>query len=217
MSDNKGQEVREALIKLANSASVVSGATLITCASDLAFDIETAPARADLDDSSLLDAETARVASIGYYIPSKGKCFISYDPLEEAMLRQFWETYMSANQHGSTMFGFNCFGFDLPFLVRRSWFHGICVPKSAASSGRYWSWSSTFVDLMAAWRCGSYKDYISLDKLSRFLGVGEKCGSGELFYKLWEKDRPEAIKYLVNDVKLTYGCAVKMGMTTKVA
>jgi hypothetical protein len=150
-------------------------------------------------------------------MPSKGRCFISYDPVESSMLSQFWETYMSVNKYGSKMIGFNCFNFDLPFLVRRSWHHGVCVPKSAANSGRYWSWSDTFVDLMQAWKCGSYKEYISLDKLSRFLDVGGKTGSGELFYKLWEKDRPAAIEYLCNDVRITHGCAVKMGFTAEVA
>lgn len=90
--------------------------------------------------------------------------------------------------------------------------HGVSVPRTTMTSGgRYWS--DTFIDLMAAWKCGSYRDYISLDKLARFLGVGEKTGSGEMFYKLWDKDRAAAIDYLVNDVKITLACAHKMGMS----
>jgi hypothetical protein len=216
-SSSNNKDIKQGLAELTNSASVVTGATQLTFQSDVAFDIETSPAKPDIEEASLIDAQVARVASIGYYVPHLGRCFISYDPAEADMLRQFWQAYVSVASHGAKMIGFNIFGFDLPFLIRRSWHHGVCVPRSAASNGRFWSWSDTFVDLMAAWKCGSYKDYISLDKLARFLGIGEKCGSGTMFYRLWDTDRQAAITYLVNDCKMTHGCAVRMGFTANVA
>jgi DNA polymerase elongation subunit (family B) len=210
-SDKKYNDIKEALVKLANSASVVQGMIPLSFTSSVAFDIETAPAQADLDDSSLLDAQSARVAAIGYFVPATGRYFISYDKDEAAMLRQFWNAYQTISNAGSKMIGFNIFGFDLPFIIRRSWGHGVSMPRNVmTSSGRYWS--DTFIDLMQSWKCGSYKDYISLDKLAKFLGCGGKNGSGELFYKLWSTDRAAAIDYLVNDVKITHACAQKMGM-----
>jgi hypothetical protein len=109
------------------------------------------------------------------------------------------------------LIGFNTQGFDLPFVIRRSWHHGITVPKTVMTSGRYWS--DTLVDLMIAWRCGGYKDFISLDNLAKFLNVGQKNGNGELFHVLWNQDRDAAVAYLTNDVRLCADCAAKMGFT----
>jgi hypothetical protein len=176
----------------------------------LAWDIETGPLEANHEDGALLNPETARVAAIGYHEPTHGRYVIAYDKDESAVLRQFWDLFRTSNAAGFKMIGFNIFGFDLPFLIRRSWFHSVAVPKNIMSSGgRYWC--DTFVDLMVQWRCGSYREFIGLDALSRFLGVGAKNGNGELFYRLWDTDRKAAISYLRNDVEITFRCAEKMG------
>jgi hypothetical protein len=192
------------------SAVIVPGSEQLRFRSDVAFDIETGPLGADHEDGALLKPETARVAAIGYYDPSGERHIISYDPDERAMLRQFWDCFRLVNAAGFKLIGFNIHGFDLPFLVRRSWGLGLAPPKNIMTlGGRYWC--DTFVDLMAAWKCGLYRDFISLDALSRFLCVGEKNGNGALFYRLWEVDREAAIEYLMNDCTLAYRCAERMG------
>ncbi len=192
------------------TASVVRGDDELHFGGDVAYDIETGPIAADAEDGSLLSPETARVAAIGYLDAAKQRCIICYDPDEPAMLRQFWDVFKTQQSAGLKLIGFNSAGFDLPFIVKRSWHHGLVIPKNITGYGG--RWCETFVDLMVLWRCGSYKDYISLDALARFLGVGEKTGSGERFYKLWETDRKAAVDYLVNDVRITAGCAKKMGV-----
>jgi hypothetical protein len=67
---------------------------------------------------------------------------------------------------------------------------------------------------MVVWKCGSYREFISLDALARFLKVGEKNGNGALFYRLWETDNKAAIEYLSNDVLLTFRCARQMGIVS---
>jgi len=197
-------------------ASVIAGSDKLVFANDIAFDIETAPLKSDGEEASLLDPTTARVAAIGYYEPTKGRFFISYDKDEKAMLCQFWGVFIWIHAAGYKMIGFNCHGFDLPFIIRRSWFHGIEVPQGVMTSGgRYWG--ETFIDLMIVWRCGSWKEFISLDSLARYLGVGEKTGSGEKFYRLWNTNRQAAVDYLVNDVRITLNCADKMGVIAKCA
>lgn len=192
-----------------SSASVVGGDEPYHPTTDTAFDIETAPLTSDGD--SLLSAETARVAAIGYYESASNKVVIAYDQDEAAMLRQFWAAFCSLQANGARLLGFNSQGFDLPFLIRRSWHHGVPVPRTLMSSGgRYWC--ETIVDLMILWRCGSYKDFISLDKFAKFLGVGQKNGCGELFYLAWQKDRQAAIDYLTNDVRLVIDCARQMNL-----
>lgn len=197
-------------------AVVVKGDDQLAFACDVAIDIETAPIPSPDEDVSLLDPTRSRVAAIGYLDPSKMRYIISYDPDEAAMLRQFWRVYLTAHSAGFRLVGFNILGFDMPFLIKRSWAHGIAVPKSVlASSGRYWS--ETLIDLMILWRCGAWKEFISLDALARFLGAGEKIGNGEQFYRLWTSNRQAAIDYLMNDVRITLACALKMGVIAQSA
>jgi hypothetical protein len=194
-------------------ATQVAGSESLRFRHDVAFDIETAPLYADHEDGALLNPETARVAAIGYYDPDCDRYIITHDNDEKAMLCQFWDVFRLVHAAGFKLLGFNICGFDLPFMVRRSWCHGVVPPKNMMTlGGRYWC--DTFVDLMAFWKCGSYRDFISLDSLARFLAIGEKNGSGALFYREWETDRKHAIEYLVNDVRLTYRCAHKMGLVS---
>jgi hypothetical protein len=197
------------------TVSVVDGKSPIRFSSDVAWDIETMPLRSDADDGSLLSAQTARIMTIGYYQPRKDRYVIVYDQDEEAVLRQFWDIFLSLNGSGAKMVGFNIFGFDLPFILKRSWCHGVMVPTNIWSYGN--KFCETFVDLMFAWKCGSFKDFISLDSLARFLGVGEKVGSGEKFWKLWQTNQGAALEYLLNDVCITHKCAAKMGMMAQSA
>jgi|GEM_PF-6108009 DNA polymerase elongation subunit (family B) len=182
--------------------------------SHTAIDIETGPLLGGTADD-LLDAKSARVVAIGYYEPEKDRYLIAYDDDEAAMLRQFWEAFNSLHTSKAKMIGFNVCGFDLPFMMRRSWFHSVAVPKTLMVGGRYWC--DTIVDVMNLWKCGGYKDYISLDALSKYLGVGAKNGNGQHFYALWKVDREKAIAYLVNDVKLAMDCSIKMGFTPSFA
>lgn len=190
-----------------NGAVILSGQDVYRPTTDTAFDIETAPLGSD--EGSLLDPQTSRVGAIGYYEVARDLYMIAYDPDEAAMLRQFWEVFASLHSAGAKLVGFNTQGFDLPFLIRRSWHHGISIPRTLMSGGKYWS--DTIIDLMIVWRCGGYKDFISLDNLSKFLKVGAKNGNGEHFAVLWNKDRDAAVAYLKNDVRLCADCAAKMG------
>ncbi len=192
---------------MTNAAAVISPEAPYRPTTSLGFDIETAPLHPDGGDTNaLLNPQTARVCAIGYYEPANGRYLIAYDLDEAAMLRQFWDAFLSANGAGVKMIGFNIFGFDLPFIVRRCWHHGIRVPSNATTYG-WKSWNTTFIDLMVEWKCGEWKTFISLDALARYLGVGQKVGSGERFFQLWEKDRKAAVAYLENDVRLAVLCA----------
>jgi hypothetical protein len=177
---------------------------------DTAFDIETGPIRNDAEDS-LLDPQAARVLAIGYYEVGPNLCYIaSPDVSEVVQLRQFWQVFAGLHATGSKLLGFNTCGFDLPFLIRRSWHHGVTVPRHLLSGGKYWC--DTIVDLMVTWKCGGYRDFISLDALAKFLDCGAKNGNGAQFYQLWKSDRNAATEYLRNDVQLVIDCARKMGI-----
>jgi len=163
---------------------------------------------------------TGRVVAVGYYNPTKD--VIGIDgvdegelPLDEAsILAKFWQTYEACKAKGVIIAGWNFTGFDVPFIVKRSWLHGIDTPSDLFDrSGRYLS--PTFLDLMARFGVGKWGDNCRLDVAARFFGVGEKNGDGKEFAKLWlagGEDRERAREYLANDLRMTAAVARRMGM-----
>jgi hypothetical protein len=101
---------------------------------------------------------------------------------------------------------FNGHRFDLPYLIRRCWKLGVKISNTIQGPFR----TPRFIDLYEQWQCFDRQESISLDKLSGFLGVGEKSGSGKDFAALFASDRSAALAYLANDLKLTADCYHKM-------
>lgn len=150
---------------------------------------------------------TGRILCIGI-IDENGFGFFG-DDAEETILKRFWAKIARDDYYNWPVIGFNIEHFDLPFIIRRSMKHGI-VPSTQVFRGRYLD--NRFIDLMKLWQCGDYREFISLDRLAKFLGVGEKTGSGAEFAGLWEVNRDSALEYLKNDLLLTQKCAQRMGV-----
>jgi hypothetical protein len=128
---------------------------------------------------------------------------------EEAMLSSFW---VLAEEYAASQFrlvGHNIFGFDLPFLVRRSYAHGVPIPASLLPNrGRYWG--LPWFDTMSAWAVGEFQARISLDRFAKHLGIEGKNGSGEHFGKLYAEDEEAALDYLRNDLRITLEVSEKL-------
>lgn len=122
--------------------------------------------------------------------------------MESDLIRDFWA--MTVVKNTVEWVGFNCMEFDLPYLVRRSWNLGI-IPPQAIRSGRYWA--DQFVDLLDVWRMGNRQEYISLDRLAKFLGLPGKKEDGSMFHKL---EPAQKRAYLENDLKLTMNIAQRL-------
>lgn len=158
-----------------------------------------------------LKALTGQVLAIGYLGPEGGLKGISGGDEAEILLK-FWDIFQEVVERGNRMVGFNIFGFDLPFIIRRSWILGLSFPhKTIWEDGRWWS--KVFIDLMQVWRLGVYGETISLDTMAKVLGVGGKPDgvTGADFARLWAEDRTVAKQYLINDLKITRACAAKLG------
>jgi DNA polymerase III epsilon subunit-like protein len=97
--------------------------------------------------------------------------------------------------------GFNINRFDLPFLLRRSWHHGVKPPDGIFTTRGYPN-PELFVDLAVEWACGDRQEFIKLDTLAKFLGVGAKNGEGKDSAMLWATERKLAVAYLKNDLEL---------------
>jgi hypothetical protein len=169
-----------------------------------------------------LSPTTGTVLAIGY-LGSNGQQVLSGSDGEDepTILREFWGNVERCLAGKHLMIGFNIYGFDLPFLIRRSWKHGIRVPEGVTErNGRYFS--PMFVDLLAHWGVGDNRR-ISLDRLCQFLGIRGKAVvsdeqgkalSGGDFHKLWNGSvelRQLACDYLANDLRMTKEAGERMG------
>lgn len=129
---------------------------------------------------------------------------------ERDLLQSFWIDW---HQHkAGNVVGHNIFGFDLPFLCRRSLIVGVDIPPTVIDRRGYWH--ESFVDLMKVWQFGNRQDYVKLEALGQAFELGGKTEgvSGADFASLWESDRSKATEYVFRDVELTLQIAEAMGV-----
>jgi hypothetical protein len=138
-----------------------------------------------------------------------GRCVIIGHDDEAQTLREFWQYTQAEMGRMNPMIGFNIFGFDLPFLFRRSWKRRVPIPFGLRR-GRYWG--DQLIDLRDTWQLGDRQARGSLDSIAKHLGVGAKNGDGKAFAGLWQSDRKQAEAYLRNDLELTAKIAHALGI-----
>ena len=171
--------------------------------------------RRDFFDKAALDPLTGRVIAIGMVLADghqdfdEGKFVIIGHDDEARTLREFWEALRGDMGRVNPVIGFNIHGFDLPFLIRRSWKHRVTVPFGIRR-GRYWS--DQVCDMRDCWQLGDRQARGSLDSIARHLGVGAKNGDGKAFAELWQTNRQQAEAYLRNDIQLTAKVADALGI-----
>lgn len=168
--------------------------------------------RLDWIERAALDATTGKILAIGILdCREDGVEKISTLAGDEAeIIAAFSSIVMQSGGSGWPLVGWNIFGFDLPFILRRSWIQRVALPEWIRS-GRYWD--SCFVDAMEVWACGNRDQAVSLDLASATLGVGRKSGSGAHFASLWggsDDERAHALEYLENDLRLTKAVAERI-------
>lgn len=172
----------------------------------------------EFQSRAALDATTGQVLAIGYYSQEREVTLIDDvisgdDTSEAGLLRRFWIQYGKCRNTARPMCGFNIFGFDLPFIMRRSWILGVETPSSVMERGRFFD-SVVFRDLAEVWQCGRREDRISLDELAKVLGLAGKPDgvNGGDFARLWSEDRAKAEEYLMNDLRITDEVACKLNV-----
>ena len=160
-----------------------------------------------IQDKAALNAEYGIVLAVGILAEDGTSTILHGD--EKGVLTQFWERAESDFNEGlTTWVGFNCYNFDLPFLLRRSLLTGVAVPKKMRPTPRYWP--TFFHDLMEVWKAGDYRALISLDRFCKAAGLEGKNGDGAHFQEIYETNQDEAIAYLENDLKITQSLALKL-------
>ena len=129
---------------------------------------------------------------------------------EDILIRVFFQAYQESQKKMNTQWvGFYIRTFDLPFIIRRAWKHGIGIPDGFLS--RFLP--PMFTDIFDVWRLmeGYQADRLSLDTLARYFAIGEKTGTGAMFHELLRHDKKAAAEYLRNDLLLTWRVADALG------
>lgn len=163
-------------------------------------------------DRAPLSALTGRVMAVGRWMSDSGNVVMEFagDPADEpAILESTWRVIDLVRLHGVIVCGWNIHGFDLPFLMRRSWILGVPVPSGLIEKGRFWH--ANIIDLMQVWACTT-RDMAKLDTVSRAFTVGTKLGDGSQFWQLMASEPDAAAAYLRQDVELTVEVAKRMGV-----
>lgn len=167
-----------------------------------------------------LSAETGRVVTIGYLradAPDEAAVLDDADFDEVRLLKRFWAAYRRTRSERGAFVGWNSNGFDLPYLVKRSWMLGVPVPCDVYR-GRWIA--DCWVDLMQVWTCHGFKQWVKLDVCARVLGLGNKtdqecCGAE---FAAWYRDpvrRAEAEHYGKLDLTLTRAIYLKLAGVAK--
>lgn len=174
--------------------------------------------RKEYIDRAALSATTGQVLAIGYAWGDDAVQIECVDTDadgkgtrdERGLLEWFWGIMEEVSPRIIT--GFNIMKFDLPFLVRRSWVHGLRPPAFLRPTyGNRWGFNAEIcIDLMTVWGCGVWGDSISLDSCCSVMGIPGKNGSGKFFSQLLKEDRTQALFYLRNDVGITRALANRL-------
>ena len=161
------------------------------------------------NDKAALDPATAEVCAIGY---QGAATIIDIRPSEKEMIEAFWQTYKdidSGAREICSMVGWNIFGFDLPFLIKRSWILGISIPRGV-TNGRYYD--KMFIDAKAEWNQWEYgwQMKAGLSQVAKLLNVHQPRlhnVKGANFSKVLETHYDKAHAYLSDDVQELYDIA----------
>jgi len=170
----------------------------------------------DFSAKAALDARYGQVLAFGFMnftaeTFSVGEQILHEAPATEAQVVEFGLELIADALTTKFVVGFNIKSFDLPFMVRRAWHHGIKVPKGIFTTwkGRV-QWHDNFIDLRDVWQLGDRMSHGNLDSICQHLGAGMKSGSGANFASLFASDREAALAYLKNDLEITANVASRM-------
>ena len=150
---------------------------------ELCFDIETTG----------LDPLNDRITAIGISNGSVVSAIVDKD--EKRMLEEFWMS-VGRGQY-VRLIGFNCWSFDIPFIVIRSLKHGV---KVIDINGKV-------IDLRYLLSNGNKFQQAKLDQYAKLIGIEPKYHgyNGLDAIRLWNENKLDELKeYVSADAKMTY-------------
>ena len=198
------------LIKLTEMMPVFEAPSNYKDAAKISASIE--EKKTDWISKASLNPMASYAATIGYKIDD-GPSYLDFcantegdENSDKDIIQRFINVCEKGFNGELVIVGWNIFEFDLPYIVRRAWKHGINTSSIQLYNNRYWP--SYFIDLRSIWALGQYQVGGNLGEVSKFLGVGQKNGDGAMFHKLFygtPEEKVKAIEYALNDVDITAG------------
>lgn len=129
---------------------------------------------------------------------------------EVRTLRAFWKLMCDFSTGRDLIVGHNVLCFDLPFLYKRSYIHGV-KPSVDLPFARYRN--RPIFDTMQVWSGWDYRYYISLSDLGGILGVGSKTegmDGGCVYDCICRGDHDTVARYALQDVELVRAIYYRM-------
>ncbi|NBU83438.1 MAG: hypothetical protein EBS21_02325 [Sphingomonadaceae bacterium] len=173
-------------------------------------------------EKAALSPITGRVAMVGAKIDESEILHLAFadadddelDLQEGVMLMRLWKCAKSSMMDGKILVSWNGHGFDIPFLIKRSWALKVTIPPEIDIRNK-WGMQPPWIDLMREWQCGDKTaGYTSLNTAAGFLGLGQKAGDCLQLRHQLEHDPETAVAYLKQDLALTEGIGRRMGIIT---
>ena len=131
---------------------------------------------------------------------------------EEVILARFLSHLSAALAEGHRVGGHNIKAFDLPMVINRARVHRIQVPCNLYTiRNRYPIWHDGIFDTLDHIGFGETEGN-GVDAIAAALGLPAKLGSGKDFPLLWATDRPAAIEYNKQDVRIELLIAERLGI-----
>jgi hypothetical protein len=141
------------------------------------------------------------------------------DRSEQDVIATWWNIVDDCLRRQLPMVGHNIHGFDLPFLMQRSWILGIPTPDGILQGTGRRYWHPLFIDTMKEWGFGDNRSFVKLDVLAKAFGLGGKAEGeccGKNFHQFWfsedETKHQQAVNYLLQDLRLPASIAMAMGV-----
>lgn len=168
-------------------------------------------------DRAQLDPMLSYICAIGTFNPDYGyRMYTSSDELEEASaIDAFIDDVRAAGKQDKLyLAGWNCNGFDVPFIQKRGW-HSKCELGDLLidMQGRI---DRNVIDLMKVFTCQQYGEYAKLERTANFLNCEypdrPEGVVGKDFYKDLAENRERALGYFRGDLFETYYIARAMNV-----
>lgn len=155
-------------------------------------------------DGACLHAHLGRVMAIGIL---GNNDFQVLEGDEKKILETFWMVFRDCSKRAREVVGHYITGFDLPFMIRRSWSLKVEVPSELYIwNGRFLGWHPLIRDTATLWLLGQYNRDTkwSLDAVGSAMGCGGKVVedvTGKGWWRTYLADRGKALAYLENDCR----------------
>lgn len=171
----------------------------------------------NIKKTAALKAQLARILAIGFLWENEDQeleyLYLMADQMEERdILKVAWKTLMEKKEKHFVLAGHYIKGFDLPFMMRRSFKLGVKIPLLLQPTrNRYWP--TCFFDTAEVWSLNETQSRIKLDDLCKFLKIPGKIGTGDKFAELLKESPKEAQEYLFRDLECSKAVAEKLIQT----